>query len=161
MQFRSIARRFGVVAAATTVLGGVALGGTPASAMTVGAPGVVLAISSPGGHNVQAPLSYEVTPYTNGALVTWNCKAWATPDPASTGIGTCSIGGQEAILSPNNLPGAYSMAVGTVFVPDGATPDACVEGHATFLENVIGPLNVSTGTKCQPLLLLTLKTGAA
>lgn len=153
MQFRTIAHRAGVVAAATTVLGGVALGGTPATAMSAGG-GAVIAISTLGGHNVEAPLSYEATPYPGGTLVTWNCKAVATPDPASTGIGTCSIAGHEAILSPNNLPGAVSVAVGTVFVPDGSQPAACVEGHATFVENVLGPLFVSTGVRCQPLLLL-------
>jgi hypothetical protein len=156
MRFRSMARRFGVVAAATGLVNGVALGGMPAGAMSVGAPGVVLAISTVGGHNVEAPLSYEVTPYTNGALVTWNCKAVATPDPASTGIGSCSVAGQQAVLSPNNMPGAVSVAAGTVFVPDGSQPTACVEGHATFLENVIGPLNVSTGEKCEPLRLITI-----
>lgn len=161
MNRRSIVRRLGVVASATTLLAGIALGGTSANAMTVGAPGVVLAISPVGGHNVEAPLSYEVTPYTNGALVTWNCKVYSSPDPASTGVDDCSIDGQQALLSPNNLPGAVTVAVGSVFVPDGATPYACVQGHAQFFENVIGPLFVQTPDKCQPLLLVTLKTGVA
>jgi hypothetical protein len=159
MQFRTIARRLGVVASAMTLLGGVALGSTSANAMSVGTPGVVLAISLAGGHNVEAPLSYEVAPYTNGALVTWNCKVWATPDPASTGIDECSIGGQQAILSPNNMPGAVSVAVGTVFVPDGAEPMACVEGHAQFFENHRPAQRPDGRELCAPLTLITVKTG--
>lgn len=159
MQVRPIARWFGVVAATTTLVSGIALGGTSASAMSVGAPGVLLATSTIGGHNVEAPLSYEVTPFVNGALVTWNCKAFASPDPASTGIGTCSVAGKQSVPSPNNMPGAFSVAVGTVFVADGTQPEACVEGHATFLENVIGPLNVSTGERCRNLNLITVPLG--
>jgi hypothetical protein len=152
MKFGLTAGRVAVVASAT-LLAGLALGGAPANAVSVGA-GAILATSAPGAHTVQATMSYDATPVPGGALVEFNCKAVASADPASTGLDTCSVNGQEAILSPNNLPGAASAAVGTIFVADGAGASGCVQAHAQFLEGTIGPLYVPTGQKCQPLILL-------
>jgi hypothetical protein len=84
-------------------------------------------------------------------MVVWNCKAVAWFDPASTGLGTCSVAGTEAIGSPGNAPGPAYTAAGAVFVPDGTTPQACVEGHATF---IVGGGSQSTGRRCGTLLLL-------
>ena len=80
----------------------------------------------------------------------------ATADPVSTGLGTCSVAGVEAIGSPNNLPGAASTAVGTVLIPTGSRPSGCVEGHASYMDSTLGPLYKSTNTRCEPLTLITV-----
>lgn len=154
MKFQNIARRVGVVATATTLLSGVALSGN-ASAEYVGA-GVVLTLSPAGLHNVDATLSYDATPFLGGAFVTFNCKAVATIDPASTGIDTCSVNGVQAINSPNNTPGAVSVAAGITFVPNGTIPMACVGAHANFAESILGPLYVEAPVRCERLTLLRI-----
>lgn len=156
MQFRTIARRLGVVATATTLLGGIALGGN-ANAEYVGG-GVVLALTPSGLHDVDAMLSYDATPFPGGAFVEFNCKAVAIIDPASTGLDACSVNGVDAIGQPNNVPGAVAAAAGITFIPDGTIPWACVGGHANFAEGILGPIYVEEPVKCEPLKLLRIAT---
>lgn len=157
MRFRSAVRRMGVATTATALVSGVVLGSAPASAMSTGA-GVVVATRIALAESVVATLSYDATPFPGGSIVTFNCKALAWADPASTGIGECGVYGTRAVNSPNNYPGAASTAAGVVFVPDGVEPEGCVEGHATF---IVGGGAKTTGVKCDPLPLVALPAVAA
>lgn len=68
------------------------------------------------------------------AVVSFQCEAVASPDPASTGITACSVGPIQGIPVPNNLPGAYSTAVGAgTFSYDGGPVPLCIGVTATFI----------------------------
>ncbi|HEV2891470.1 MAG TPA: hypothetical protein VGX28_13950 [Frankiaceae bacterium] len=153
MDPRRITVRLGLLTAAPALLAALTAGRADASLVGGGA---VVAITPVATHNVAATLSYDATPFPGGAFVEFNCKVVAWVDPASTGLDTCSVAGQEAVGSPNNVPGPASAAAGLVWVPDGTRPVACVQGHATFAEGSVGPLAMSTPARCQALTLLAV-----
>lgn len=161
MKVQQVVRRFAVVGASTSLVAVAvtATTTTPAAASMVGA-GAVYSTTLSIAHNVSATLSYDATPTLGGSYVAWNCKVAANPDPASTGLTTCSVGGNEAIGSPGNAPGAAYAAAGVTFVPNGSVPSACVQGHATFIESIIGPANVSTPLRCQRLNVVVVADAA-
>jgi len=115
--------------------------------------GVIPVIATGELHTLSASLEYKAL----GALGTWviafHCDAVALPTAASTGIGECSVGGQAALNSPNNMPGAASTAVGIAITGDN--PAACIEAHAVFMETILGPETLAA-SDCQDLILVTV-----
>lgn len=126
--------------------------GSPASADVPIGLGAGPAGQCSGLHCWSAVITANIQPIGNTglALVSWDCQATGTIDPASTGVGRCSVGTQNA---PSiTLPGAYAATAGASVFVVGSSLQACVGGQSTFIENVLGDQTVGD-TRCFPILI--------
>lgn len=124
---------------------------TPTAAAPVGA-GLAIADACSGLHCFYATITVDVQPIGRSelALVTWNCQATGTINPASTAVTACTVGPHAA--EPTALPGPYAATAGATAFAIGTRVVACVGGESTFLENIVGEQRVGTD-ECAPLVV--------
>lgn len=128
---------------------------TPAHADVPIGGGAASANACSGLHCWYGILTANVQPIGNTglALVSWNCQATATVDPASTSVTRCTVGPQSA---PSiTLPGPYTATAGASVFVIGSQVMACVAGQSAFVENFLGGQVVGSES-CSPLLITRL-----